>query len=52
MTQFKYTEIVYAFLYDAFIMHFTVAVTDVIGAVLITGALLTVGILKLKGKLT
>ena len=49
--QLKYTEIVYAFLFDAFVMHFTVAVTDVIGALMITGSLFTVGLLRLNGKL-
>ena len=51
MAQFKYTEIVYGFLFDAFVLNYAVAVTDVIGAILITGSLFTVSMLKLKGKL-
>ena len=51
MTQFSYTEIVYAFLFDAFVMQSTVVVTDIIGALLIAGSLFTVGLLRLKGRL-
>ena len=50
MTQFNYTSIVYAFIFDAFVMHFTISSTDVIGAVLIVGSLVNVGLLGDRGK--
>ena len=46
---FKYTEMVYAFLYDWF-MGLSIAVTDIVGAALIAGSLLTITLLNSRAK--
>ena len=47
----KYTEIVYAFLFDALVMRVHIYYTDIIGAFLIMGSLLLVSYLKMTGKI-
>ena len=46
---FKYTEIVYAFLFD-WLMQVSIAATDIVGAALIAGSLLTITLLNSRAK--